>query len=60
MNKVILIGNLGKAPETRTLETGIVVCRFPLATSEKYKNRKTGEKNSHTEWHNVVLCRGLA
>ena len=60
MNKVILIGNLGKAPETRTLETGVVVCRFPLATSEKYKNRKTGEKNSHTEWHNVVLWRGLA
>ena len=60
MNKVILIGNLGKAPEIRTLETGVVVCRFPLATSEKYKNRKTGEKTSHTEWHNVVLWRGLA
>ena len=60
MNKVILMGNLGKAPETRTLESGIVMCRFPIATSEKYKNRKTGEKTSHTEWHNVVLWRGLA
>jgi len=60
MNKVILMGNLGKAPETRTLESGIVMCRFPIATSEKYKNRKTGEKTSHTEWHNVVLWRRLA
>ena len=60
MNKVILIGNLGKAPETRTLESGVVMCRFPIATSETYKNRKSGEKTSHTEWHNVVLWRGLA
>ena len=60
MNKVILIGNLGKAPETRTLESGVVMSRFPIATSETYKNRKSGEKTSHTEWHNVVLWRGLA
>ena len=60
MNKVILMGNLGKAPETRTLESGVVMCRFPIATSETYKNRKNGEKTSHTEWHNVVLWRGLA
>ena len=60
MNKVILMGNLGKAPETRTLESGIVMCRFPMATSETYKNRKSGEKTSHTEWHNVVLWRKLA
>ena len=60
MNKVILVGNLGKAPETRTLESGVVMCRFPIATSETYKNRKSGEKTSHTEWHNVVLWRGLA
>ena len=60
MNKVILMGNLGKAPETRTLENGVVMCRFPIATSETYKNRKSGEKTSHTEWHNVVLWRGLA
>ncbi len=60
MNKVILMGNLGKAPETRTLESGIVMCRFPMATSETFKNRKSGEKTSHTEWHNVVLWRKLA
>ena len=60
MNKVILIGNLGKSPETRTLESGVVMCRFPIATSETYKNRKSGERTSHTEWHNVVLWRGLA
>ena len=59
MNKVILIGNLGKAPETRTLESGVVMSRFPIATSETYKNRKSGEKTNHTEWHNVVLWRGL-
>ena len=60
MNKVILMGNLGKAPETRTLESGTVMSRFPLATSETYKNRKSGEKTNHTEWHNIVLWRGLA
>ena len=60
MNKVILMGNLGKAPEIRTLESGVVMCRFPIATSETYKNRKSGEKTSHTEWHNIVLWRGLA
>jgi single-strand DNA-binding protein len=60
MNKVILVGNLGKAPETRTLESGVAMCRFPIATSETYKNRKSGEKTSHTEWHNVILWRGLA
>ena len=60
MNKVILIGNLGKAPETRTLESGVVMSRFPIATSETYKNRKSGEKTNHTEWHNVVLWRRLA
>ena len=60
MNKVILMGNLGKSPETRTLESGVVMCRFPIATSETYKNRKSGEKTSHTEWHNVVLWRKLA
>ena len=60
LNKVILMGNLGKKPETRTLESGVVMSRFPLATSEIYKNRKTREKTSQTEWHNVVLWRGLA
>jgi single-strand DNA-binding protein len=60
LNKVILMGNLGKDPETRTLESGTVMCRFSIATTETYKNRQSGEKTSHTEWHNVVLWRGLA
>ena len=60
LNKVILMGNLGKDPETRTLESGAVMCRFSIATTETFKNRKSGEKTSHTEWHNITLWRGLA
>jgi single-strand DNA-binding protein len=59
VNKVILVGNVGKDPEIRYLEGGAAVCRFPLATSEVYKN-KDGEKITTTEWHNIVLWRGLA
>ena len=60
VNKVILIGNLGKDPEVRHLENGAVVANFSIATSENYKDRKTGEKVSQTEWHNIVAWRGLA
>lgn len=60
LNKVILMGNLGKDPETRTLENGTVMCRFSIATTETFKNRQSGERTSHTEWHNIVLWRGLA
>lgn len=60
VNKVILIGNLGKDPEVRYLESGVAVARFPLATSESYKDRNTGEVKEQTDWHNVVLWRGLA
>ena len=59
VNKVILVGNAGKDPEVRYLEGGTAVCRFSLATSEVYRN-KDGEKISTTEWHNIVLWRGLA
>src|SRR6056297_2302990 len=59
VNKVILVGNVGKDPETRYLEGGTVVSRFPMATSEVYKNR-AGEKITNTEWHNIVVWRGLA
>jgi len=59
VNKVILVGNVGKDPETRYLEGGAAVCKFPMATSEVYKNRD-GEKITTTEWHNIVLWRGLA
>ena len=59
VNKVILVGNVGKEPEIRYLEGGAAVCKFPMATSEVYKNRD-GEKITTTEWHNIVLWRGLA
>ena len=59
VNKVILLGNLGKDPEVRYLEGGIAVAKFSVATTESYKN-KEGVKEEKTEWHNVVLWRGLA
>jgi single-strand DNA-binding protein len=59
INKVILVGNVGKDPEIRYLEGGTAMARFPLATSESYKN-KEGQKVETTEWHNLVLWRGLA
>ena len=60
VNKVILVGNLGKDPEVRHLESGVMVANFPLATTESYRDRNTGERRQVTEWHNVVLWRGLA
>ncbi len=60
INKVILVGNVGKDPEVRYLEGGTAVANFSIATSENFKDRNTGEKKSTTEWHNVVLWRGLA
>jgi single-strand DNA-binding protein len=59
VNKVILVGNVGKDPEVRYLEGNVAVAKFPLATSETYRN-KEGERVTQTEWHNVVLWRGLA
>ena len=60
VNKVILVGNLGKDPEVRHLENGAAVANFSVATTESYKDRNTGERRDQTEWHNVVLWRGLA
>ena len=59
VNKVILVGNLGKDPEIRHLDNGVAVANFSLATTESYTN-KQGERVNQTEWHNVVLWRGLA
>ena len=59
VNKVILVGNLGKDPEVRYLDNAVAVANFSLATTESYKN-KQGERVSQTEWHNIVLWRGLA
>jgi single-strand DNA-binding protein len=60
VNKVILVGRLGKDPEVRNLENGASVANFTIATSESYKDKTTGEKKEVTEWHNIVLWRGLA
>ena len=59
VNKVILVGNVGKDPEVRHLDSGVAVANFPLATSESY-TAKNGERVTTTEWHNIVLWRGLA
>ncbi len=58
VNKVILIGNLGKDPDVQYLEGNIGVAKFSLATTETYKDRG-GKLVSQTEWHTVVLWRGL-
>jgi single-strand DNA-binding protein len=58
INKVILVGHLGKDPEARNLEGGVSVVSFPLATSESFN--KDGRKVEQTEWHNIVMWRGLA
>lgn len=59
VNKVILVGNLGADPEVKTLDSGTKVATIRLATSERYKDRD-GNPQERTEWHNVVLWRGLA
>lgn len=59
VNRVMLIGNLGKDPDVQVLEGNIAVAKFPLATTETFKDR-TGKLVSQTEWHTVVLWRGLA
>lgn len=60
INKVILVGNLGKDPEVKEMENGLKVARFPLATSEFYRDRASGERKEKTEWHNIVCWRNLA
>jgi single-strand DNA-binding protein len=59
INRVILIGNIGKDPDMQHLEGNIAVAKFPLATTETYKDRN-GNMASQTEWHTIVLWRGLA
>ena len=59
INKVILVGNLGKDPELRYTPSGSTVCIFSLATTEKFKG-KAGEAREQTEWHNIVAWNGLA
>jgi len=59
LNKVTLIGHLGKDPELRKLESGISIATFSIATNENYKD-KDGNWQTNTEWHNIVCWRGLA
>ena len=59
VNNVLLIGNLGRDPEIRRLESGAAVAKFSVATNENYKD-KNGEWQTITEWHNIVAWRGLA
>ena len=61
VNKVILIGNVGKDPEVRYLDSGVAVATFPLATSDRAYTLANGTQvPERTEWHNIVLWRGLA
>lgn len=55
VNKVTLIGNLGRDPETRTFQNGGKVCNLRIATSETWKDRSTGERKERTEWHSVAI-----
>ena len=60
LNKVILIGNLGRDPEVRYMPNGEAVCNFSIATSETWNDRHTGQRQERTEWHNITLYRRLA
>ena len=55
VNKVILVGNLGRDPEVRRMNSGDAVVSFSLATKESWKDKATGERKEKTEWHNVVV-----
>lgn len=55
INKVILVGNVGKDPETRTFSNGGKVCNFSLATSERWKDKQSGEQRESTQWHNIAI-----
>ncbi len=59
VNKVILVGNLGKDPEVRFMPNGEAVCNFSIATTDSWKD-KSGAKQERTEWHNIVMYRKLA
>ena len=60
VNKVILVGNLGKDPEVRYMPSGSAAANVTLATSESWKDKQTGEQKDRTEWHNVVFFGRLA
>jgi single-strand DNA-binding protein len=55
VNQVTLLGNLGKDPEVRAMQSGDRVASFSIATSEQWKDKESGEKREHTDWHNIVV-----
>lgn len=55
VNKVILVGNVGKDPETRSFSNGGQVCNFSLATSETWRDKQSGERRESTQWHNIAI-----
>ena len=60
INKVIIVGRLGKDPEVKHFQDGSALCNFSVATSEEWKDKNTGEKKEQTEWHRIVAFRQLA
>nr|DAI52912.1 MAG TPA: Single strand binding protein [Bacteriophage sp.] len=60
INKVIIVGNLGNDPEIRTMPNGEMIANISVATSESWTDKNSGEKKTQTEWHRIVLYRGLA
>jgi len=60
VNKVILVGNLGKDPETKHLPNGDAIVNFSIATTERWKDKNTGERQSKSEWHKIVAFRKIA
>ncbi|SFZ74354.1 single-stranded DNA-binding protein [Chitinimonas taiwanensis] len=60
LNKVLLIGNLGRDPEMRYMPDGSAVCNFSIATTETWKDKNSGQKQEKTEWHNITMYRRLA
>jgi single-strand DNA-binding protein len=60
LNKVLLIGNLGRDPEIRYMPDGAAICNFSIATTESWKDKNSGQKQEKTEWHNIVMYRRLA
>jgi len=60
VNKAIIVGNLGADPEVKYMPSGDAVCNLSVATTESWKDKQTGEKVEHTEWHRVVMFRRLA
>jgi single-strand DNA-binding protein len=60
VNKVTIIGNLGKDPEVKSMQNGNKVCNMTVATSESWKDKSTGERKEKTEWHRVVIFGNLA